>query len=129
MFFMFAEWLVESKRKPDAKFEHLSPEELAPLLKDFFYGVRTKKNTRYSKSAYKSIRAGLQRHLESKPYYQKFTIAKDAAFKEANQVFSGYLAKLKKDGLDRTKHKRTILPGDVAKLYREVFTDTPQGLQ
>ncbi len=82
----------------------------------------------YSRSAYKSIRAGLQRHIEGKPYFRKISIARDNAFKEANHVFAGYLAQLKRSGLDRTTHKPAILPGDVDKLYKDVFTDDPQGL-
>ena len=124
-----SDWMVETKRdKKMGPFEKLSAEQLAPLLKEFYYGVRSKKNQRYSRSAYKSIRAGLQRHLEGKPYYHKFSLTKDKVFSEANFVFDGYLSKLKKDGLDKTQHKKTILPGDVAKLYSDVFTNTPQGL-
>ena len=124
----FAEWMVETKCQHLGLFEKLTAEQLAPLLKEFYFGVHSKKNQRYSRSAYKSIRAGLQRHLEGKPYYKKFSLAKDKVFSEANFVYEGYLSKLKKDGLDKTKHKKTILPGDVEKLYSHVFTNTPQGL-
>ena len=124
----FTDFLSETGRKEQVEFEKLSAEDLAPLLKEFYYGVRSKKNERYSRSAFKSICAGLQRHLDGKPYFRKFSLSKDNVFKEANHVYDGYLAKLKKDGLDKTAHKKTILPGDVARLYKYVFTDSPQGL-
>ena len=38
--------------------------------------------------AYKNIHAGIQRHLESKPFYRKFSITRDSEFKEANNVYT-----------------------------------------
>ena len=124
----FVDWLKESKRQPAVPFEQLAAEDLAPLFKDFYYCARSKKNKMYSISGLKGLRAGLQRHLEGKPFFRKFCIARDATFSEANQVFTGYISKLRKDGLDTTEHKRPILPGDIARLYENVFDDTPQGL-
>ena len=106
----------------------LSEDVLAALLKKFYYGVRTKKGELYSRSGFKGLRAGLQRRLEGKPFYRTFNIAHDRQFNEANQVYLGYLARLKKTGLDRTTHKKIIHQADVKKLYEHVFTNTPQGL-
>ena len=39
------------------------------------------------------------------------------------------MSKIRKEGKDVTKHKETILPGDREKLYSNVFTPTPWGLQ
>ena len=122
-FWYFVDWLSETGRKNQLEFEKLSPEALAVLLKEFYYGVRSKKNARYSRSAYKSIRAGLQRHLEGRPYFRKFSLSKDNVFKEANTVYEGYLAKLKQDGLDKTTHKKTILPGDVGRLSISLYSN------
>ena len=123
-----ADWIVESGRSEQQYFEMLEVEDLASLLKEFYFCVCTKKQERYSRSAYKNIRAGLQRHLESKPFYRKYVISKDREFSEANHVFQGYLAKLGKDGLDRTTRKREIEQEDIKKLYDNVFQDTAQGL-
>ncbi len=43
-------------------------------------------------------------------------------------VFQGYLAKLCKDGLGCTTHKREIEQEDIKRLYDNVFQDTAQGL-
>ncbi len=118
MFFYFCfvfdivDWIKESGLQDSLSFEELAEEELAVLLKDFC--VRSKKNQLYPRSALKGLRAGLQRHLEGKPYYCKFCISKDQAFNEAHFVFTGYLSKLHKDGLDTTAHKAPILPGDMS---------------
>ena len=109
-------------------FEDLSAEDLASLLKEFYYCVRTKDNKEYSRSAFKGIRAGLQRHLEGRPFCKKFAIQKDREFCEANQVFNGYMCKIQREGKDKKTLKKTILPGDITKLYTTVFNDTPQGL-
>ena len=78
-------------------FEKLPDEELGTLLEEFYCCARTRDNKEYSKSGLKGIRAGLQRHLEGKPWYRKCVISTDKAFMEANQAFNGVLAKLKKD--------------------------------
>ena len=39
------------------------------------------------------------------------------------------MAKLRQEGKDVTKSKEALLPGDVLKLYENVFNDTPKGLQ
>ena len=101
---------------------------IAGLFKQFYYAVRTKDKKRYSRSALKGIRAGIQSHIKGKPYFHMFNISRDSDFIKANQVYSGYLTKPKKDGLDETTHKKQIRPGDVQQLYSHVFTDTPQGL-
>ena len=121
----FADWLVESGHGKDVNFEMLPPSDIAKLLKEFYCAVRTKQRQYYSRSAYKGILAGIQSHLEGKPFFHTFNIIRDSNFIQANHCYSGYLAKLKKSGMDHTTHKKQILPGDVKKLYNEVFTDTP----
>ncbi len=54
---------------------------------------------------------------------------RDRVFQNANQVFSGYMTKLREEGKDINQPKETIVPEDVKKLYSKVFTNTPQGLQ
>ncbi len=122
------DWLFESGRKDQLDFEELPPEEIADLLCEFYYAVRKQDGNEYSKSALKGIRAGLQRYLEGKPFFRKFSLSRDSIFNEANTVFDGYIAKLKKDGKDIEEHKEEIPPEDERKLYDCVFTDTPQGL-
>ena len=120
------DWLMESGHRKEVDFEMLPTTDIVKLLKEFYCAIRTKQRQYYSRSAYKGIRVGIQRHLEGKPFYRTFNII--CEFIQANHCYSGYLAKLKKQGMDHTTHKKQILPGNVQKQYDEVFTDTPQGL-
>ena len=69
------------------------------------------------------------RYLISEPHCRQLNLMRDHTVQSANQVFSRYLAQLRREGKDVTKSKETILPGDVQKMYENVFFDTPQGLQ
>ena len=104
-------------------------ERLNFLLRKFYFAARTTSGKRYSRSAYKNLRLGIQRHLQSEPYNREFSIVKDSAFKGANKVFDGYLSALREEGGDTTQHKEEIEPEDVQRLYDIVFDDTPRGLQ
>ena len=126
---VFSEWPVESGNKEINEFEKLSPEKLGELLEEFYFGVRSKSGKEYSRSAFKSIQAALQWHLESKPYDRKINLSQDPEFLEANQVFDGYMSRLRKEGKDKTQHKEPITREEAQKLYSHVFVDTPQGLQ
>jgi hypothetical protein len=50
---------------------------------------------------------------------------------QANQVFCGVLRKMREDGLDTTKHKSAVAPGDMEKLYKSgiLSNDNPLSLQ
>ncbi len=91
--------------------------------------MRTSAGERYSKSAYKNLRAGMQRHLQSPPHNKLFDIIKDRIFKPANIVFEGYMVKIREEGKDHTQSRPSIDRDDAKRLYAKVFTDTPTGLQ
>ena len=124
-----AEWLMQSGNAQHYAFYELEPEEFAILLRKFYYCVRAKNGELYSKSALKNIRAGLHRFLTSPPHNKLFNIMHDPIFKKCNDVFDGYVTKLREEGQVLNNPKPTVEPEDVAKLYTNVFDNTPKGLQ
>jgi hypothetical protein len=112
-------------------FEQFDIELLAKTLRSFYGSIRTKSGEQYSKSAYVNIRAGLNRYLTSPPNNQQINLMRDKVFMQANQVFCGVLRKMRVDGLDTTKHKAAIAPGDMEKLYKSgiLSNDTPKSIQ
>ena len=104
-------------------------DDLTTLLKRFYCVARNKDSSIYSKSAMKNIRAGIQRHLPNPPHSKNFNILTYEPFRQANLAYNGYICKLRRLNMDKTKHKDMILEEDVTKLYEHVFDETPLGLQ
>jgi len=73
-------------------FDEISKEELNELLVDFYPNAREKTGGHYKKSAFSSIRFGLQRHFMLK---REFNIISDPLFKQSNQVFEAVVVELK----------------------------------
>lgn len=115
----------------------MSKEDLANNLRHFYACVRKQPEPGsmagedYSRSGYRNIRAGLQRHLVSPPHNRQINIMSDIDFQKANQVFNGKIKGLKKEGKDVTKHKPAIAEEDMALFYKSgVLSDTnPTSLQ
>jgi hypothetical protein len=110
-----------SKNK-DCNFENFSTEELAANLRQFYANVRPKprageENPEYSKSAFRNMRAGLNRYLVSPPFNRQLNIMSDREFQSANQCYDGKLKTLKKEGKDKIQHKPAIDPADIKKFY------------
>ena len=112
-------------------FEELQPEALALKLRSFYGSLRTKSGAMYSKSGYINIRASINCHLSAPPFNRKFNIMRDREFLIANNVFTGILRTLRQQGMDITKHKSPILPGDMQELYQSgtLSNSTPLALQ
>ncbi len=118
--FLFTDWLVASGHRDKLEFEKLDAKDLVPLLREYYYCVRTKEGERYSKSAYKNLRAGLHRYLQSPPNNKLFNILRDREFKPANIVFESYMVKIREEGKDINTSKPMIEPEDVALLYESL---------
>ena len=126
MLFFFSEWLLSENE--NAYFEGMSKEKLAKTLERFYNGVTPKETGDDNWTSMKSIRAALQRHLSNPPYSQTYNIITHLAFRQANLAYKEYVGKcLQKPG--REVKKQWIRRQDVDKLYEEVFTETPLGLQ
>lgn len=95
--------------------EELSSDDLAKELRCFFAAARTKNGHQYSKCALVSIRAGINRHLASPPYFRTINIMKE--FMSSNHVLIGIVKSHKREGADKTKYHPPISNGDLEQMY------------
>ncbi|XP_053377444.1 uncharacterized protein LOC128547881 [Mercenaria mercenaria] len=112
-------------------FEWLPTDELDSVLGNFCAALQTKDGQEYSKSALVGIRAGINRHLTSPNVGRIINIMKDREFMASNQVLTGLVKSLKREGKDLSTHKEPIEDDDIGKLYASgVFDETkPETLQ
>ena len=77
------------------------------------------------------IRAGINRYLQDPPNHRILNIIKDREFQSANKVLSGKIKTNRREGLDKTRHKEVIPPGDIQKLYSSgvLSNSNPENLQ
>ncbi|XP_043535761.1 activating transcription factor 7-interacting protein 1-like isoform X3 [Chiloscyllium plagiosum] len=108
------QWLIEKGR--DENFEMMPVEELNSILREFYGTVRNHDGNTYSISSYKSIRAGLNRHLKMPPHSRQICLMQDKEFSSANNVFLGVLKILRKQGKDETNHHPPINAADLRKI-------------
>ncbi len=122
----FSEWL--DFRGYGREFEFLASSELNERLRLFYAEVRNVNGQMYSKSTIVGLRAAIHRHIRASPYERNINILQDKDFHTANNVFMSMIRKLKKEGLDKTKHHAAI-PSRELEIIRESFdTDNPLGL-
>ena len=107
--------------------ESLSPEVLSQRLKKFYQELRKSPTEHYSASAHLSIRAAIDRYLNTLP---EFTGIRDPLFNIANKSLSAKLKQLKAQGFAKVHHHSSISPEDIQKCYEtKVFGDeTPISL-
>ena len=115
----------------DSNFEELSPADLDMVLQRFYAALQSKKGEAYSRSAIVGIRAGLNRHLTSPPFSRLLNIMTDRPFMQSNQVLTGLIKSLKREGKNLSKHKEAICEEDHKKLYEsgQFSVTTPETLQ
>ena len=125
----FSDWLRESNI--EVSYATVQPTELAEKVKTFYAEVRNKKKEKYNHNTMKSLRAGINRHIQSPPFNRSIDIVKDKEFKSANQVLEGYIKASKQDGKDTTKHKEAMSDSDWKKLQNSpsLSTTNPTTLQ
>jgi hypothetical protein len=87
----------------------LPVEELYLLLQRFYATVRTQDWKEYFKSALVGLRAAVNRHLTSLPVSRNVNIMNDRAFMGSDQVLSGLIKTLKREGKDISKHKEQFV--------------------
>lgn len=92
--------------------------ELAKCLEKFYLGARQKDGTYYKSSSLKSIRAGLDRYLQSPEIKKPFSIITDPEFIQANKALDAFVKTLRKDGaIPGVVHKETLTREVVEKLF------------
>lgn len=102
--------------------------ELCSFLRKFYTEVRQVSGKLYARKSMITLRYGLQRHFKK---MSRLDIITDEQFKEANEVFSIILVKLKAMGKDAIKRKNPITEEDMQKIMASSALDqsTPRGLQ
>ena len=110
--------------------ESLSPEVLSQRLKKFYQELRKSPTEHYSASAHLSIRAAIDRYLNTLPEFTGISIIRDPLFNIANKSLSAKLKQVKAQGFAKVHHHSSISPEDIQKCYEtKVFGDeTPISL-
>lgn len=117
------DWMNEAHYL-NKEFELLNVQELDSLLRHFYASVRTKDGKEYSKAALVGMRAAINRHLNSPPFTRNINLMNDRDFMASNQVLTGLIKSLKREGKDISQHKEPICEEDLVKLYNSgVFSD------
>ena len=110
-----SEWLSSLGFEED--FENLDNRELDKRLERFYPEVWNAEGQNYSKSTFTGLRASINRYLRGgAPYSKNVCLMSNPDFHRSNQMFVGMLKKLKRDGLDRTRHYPPIAEADIRKL-------------
>ena len=127
-FVFLLDWL--SKKYPNEVLESLSPEVLSERLKKFYQELRKSPTEHYSASVHLSIRAAIDRYLNTLPEFSGISIVRDPLFKIANKSLSAKLKQLKAQGFAKVQHHPSISPEDIQKCYEtNVFSEeTPISL-
>ncbi|XP_053392165.1 uncharacterized protein LOC128554873 [Mercenaria mercenaria] len=127
---LLKDWMKETGYK-STEFEWLEVSVLDKILQNFYASVQTKKGDDYSKAGLIGLRAGINRYLTTPPVSRQINIMKDRDFMFSNQVLSGLVKGLKREGKDLSKHKEPITEDDVNKLFESgLFSeDNPRTLQ
>jgi len=113
------------------EFETLNESTLDEILQHFYASLQKKKGEEYSKAALTGIRAGINRSFTSPPHSRLINLMRDCSFMLSNQVLTGLIKGLKREGKDVSRHKEPLSNEDIDKLYQSgVFaTNTPKTLQ
>ncbi|XP_046559097.1 uncharacterized protein LOC124268121 [Haliotis rubra] len=123
---LFREWLQERGYPSD--FENFDAQALNTYLRSFYAEVRNGRGEMYSKSTFVGLRAAINRHLRSPPYERDINIMNDKDFHTTNNVFISMVRKMKKEGLDKTKHHAAIPATELAMIRESFDLSLPVGL-
>eukprot|EP00076_Gallus_gallus_P038673 XP_025004211.1 activating transcription factor 7-interacting protein 1 isoform X3 [Gallus gallus] len=111
---LLKQWLAKNGKDPS--FELVPVSELNDILREFYCKIRNHDGNTYSVASYKSMRAGLNRHLKMPPYNRQICLMKDKEFASANMVFVSMLRMLRIQGKDETHHHPPIAADDLRKI-------------
>ncbi|KAM6137389.1 activating transcription factor 7-interacting protein 1 isoform 2-T2 [Pterocles gutturalis] len=111
---LLKQWLAKNGKNPS--FELVPVSELNDILREFYYTIRNHDGNTYSVASYKSMRAGLNRHLKMPPFNRQICLMKDKEFASANMVFVSVLKMLRMQGKDETRHHPPIAAEDLRKI-------------
>jgi hypothetical protein len=104
---------------------NMEASSLDEQLAHFYASLRKEDGTEMSSSSLANVRYGLSRHLKS---LRDVDIIKDSKFTHSNEVFSGKLSKLKREGKGVVTHYSVISDEDLLKIA-SLIPNTPERLQ
>ena len=108
-------------------FETVSKETLDAVLSRFWVEVRQQNGSMYKVSSFNAIRAGVQRKFKQ-IRGDSFDIINDISFGNSNSVFNAQKKEMKRRGLGKVEHYRSISEDDMTKLYESGVFDVEQPL-
>ena len=97
-------------------FELFDACDINVILARFYASVRTQGGNHYSRSGLVNIRAGLNRHLNSDPFFREMDLMNSPTFKQANDVFDGQCRLNKRAGLDITASHAPLAQTDIQRV-------------
>ena len=125
----FRQWIEQNAPDDHQEWEQLPEEILCSYLKQYYAETCQQNGQSYSTSAFRNLRAGIQRHLIMPPHERTINIIDGPAFLQANLMWESVVKKLRVDGEDVTESHEPITEADAHKFSREVDISTPVGLQ
>ena len=100
----------------DVNFHTVSAEELATILRRFYAELKKDDGNPLTPSSLVGIRAAINRHLLSAPFYRKINIVSGPDFVIANKMFDVKCKLYNKGNNPKPKHKPVIEKDDMKKL-------------
>ena len=114
---LLLEWFLQQNEFVTS-IENMEKVELAKCLEKFYLGARQKDGNYYKASSLKSIRAGLDRFLQSPELKKPYSIISDPEFLQVNKALDAFVKTLSKDGdIAGVVHKDTLTREVVEKLF------------
>ena len=101
------------KKGEPVEFEGYEQSNLNDTLAHFYADARRKDGQEYRKSSIQNVRNGLKRHILEKCGVD----ISGPGFDNANKVFAAKMVDLKRQGKGDVRHKDSIEPEDLTKLY------------
>ena len=124
----FQSWCAEKAIEMDLK--TVTKSDLNQTLRHFYATVKNGKGEPYGLSSYIGLRAALNRHLNDPPISKSWCLLNDSEFATSNNVFSGVIKQLRREGRDKTTHHQALSESDLAKIKHSdaLNPNTPVGL-
>lgn len=112
------EWFSQ-QTEFSTQLEEMEKAELSKCLEKFYLGARQKDGFFYKANTLRSIRAGLDRYLQSPDLKKPFSIITDPEFFQANKALDAFVKTLRKSGeIAEVVHKGSLTPEIVEKLFQ-----------
>ena len=121
----FLDWA--RKRNMEVNLHSITGSELAPILRKFYAEVRKDNGKPLTPSSLVGIRAAINRHITSAPFYRNLNVVAGPDFVVANKMFDTKCKLYYKGNNPKPRHKPTIEKADMKKLgeYFSTYHQNP----